>query len=111
MRGVQEKPEVRRLGKQKRRPCGVGGTCIPRFTCGREWYIFFAMAFNPRNLDWWCERVILALVVAALTALYSARRVVRSVELLRDGSHAIATGKLVKITRIVGTQYFVEVTN
>ncbi|WP_184134968.1 sensor histidine kinase [Deinococcus humi] len=34
----------------------------------------------------------LALVVAALTALYSARRVVRSVELLRDGSHAIATG-------------------
>lgn len=66
MRGVQEKPEVRRLGKQKRRPCGVGGTCIPRFTCGREWYIFFAMAFNPRNLDWWCERVILALVVAAL---------------------------------------------
>ncbi len=34
----------------------------------------------------------LALVVAALTALYSARRVVTSVELLRDGSHAIATG-------------------
>jgi two-component system sensor histidine kinase BaeS len=34
----------------------------------------------------------LALVVAALTALFSARRVVRSVELLRDGSHAIATG-------------------
>ncbi|MDV6374785.1 sensor histidine kinase [Deinococcus arenicola] len=34
----------------------------------------------------------LALVVAALTALFSARRVVKSVELLRDGSHAIATG-------------------
>ncbi|OLV16414.1 sensor histidine kinase [Deinococcus marmoris] len=34
----------------------------------------------------------LALVVAALTALLSARRVVRSVTLLRDGSHAIATG-------------------
>ncbi|WP_338135042.1 sensor histidine kinase [Deinococcus psychrotolerans] len=34
----------------------------------------------------------LALVVAALTALLSARRVVKSVELLRDGSHAIATG-------------------
>lgn len=34
----------------------------------------------------------LALVVAALTALVSARRVVKSVELLRDGSHAIATG-------------------
>ncbi|QLG12911.1 HAMP domain-containing histidine kinase (plasmid) [Deinococcus sp. D7000] len=34
----------------------------------------------------------LALIVAALTALLSARRVVKSVELLRDGSHAIATG-------------------
>ena len=34
----------------------------------------------------------LALVVAALTALLPARRVVRSVELLRDGSRAIATG-------------------
>lgn len=34
----------------------------------------------------------LALVVAALTALFSARRVVKSVELLRDGSHALATG-------------------
>ncbi len=34
----------------------------------------------------------LALVPAALTALFSARRVVRSVEWLRDGSHAIATG-------------------
>lgn len=35
----------------------------------------------------------LALLVSALTALVSARRVVRSVELLRDGSHAIATGE------------------
>ncbi|MGY2895075.1 sensor histidine kinase [Deinococcus sp. UYEF24] len=35
----------------------------------------------------------LALLVSALTALLSARRVVRSVELLRDGSHAIATGE------------------
>lgn len=35
----------------------------------------------------------LALVVAALTALFSARRVVRSVTLLRDGSHAIAAGE------------------
>ena len=28
-----------------------------------------------------------------------------------EDGHAIATGKLVKITRIVGTQYFVEATN
>ncbi|WP_102127940.1 sensor histidine kinase [Deinococcus planocerae] len=35
----------------------------------------------------------LALLVAALTALLSARRVVHSVTLLRDGSHAIAAGE------------------
>lgn len=34
----------------------------------------------------------LALLVAALAALFSARRVVHSVTLLRDGSHAIAAG-------------------
>ncbi|OLV17268.1 sensor histidine kinase [Deinococcus marmoris] len=37
--------------------------------------------------------VPLSLTVAALTALFSARQVMRSVVLLRDGSHAIAAGE------------------
>ena len=37
--------------------------------------------------------VPLSLAVAALTALFSARRMMRSVALLRDGSHAIAAGE------------------
>ncbi len=37
-----------------------------RFTCRRVWFIFGAMVFNRRNLDWWCERGILILVLAAL---------------------------------------------
>jgi O-antigen ligase len=37
-----------------------------RFTWRRAWFIFSGMVFTRRNLDWWCERGILSLVLAAL---------------------------------------------
>src|ERR1017187_6505635 len=44
----------------------IGGPSEARFTYRRGWFIFSAMTFNRRNVDWWCERGILMLVLAAL---------------------------------------------
>jgi O-antigen ligase len=37
-----------------------------RFTCAAQCDIFSVMAFNRRNLDWWCGRGILSLLLAML---------------------------------------------
>src|ERR1019366_7576581 len=42
------------------------GPSAGRFTYRRGRVIFSAMTFNRRNVDWWCERRLLMLVLAAL---------------------------------------------
>ena len=44
----------------------VGNRQYPGFTCRPGWFIFFTMVFTRRNVDWWCERGILLLVLATL---------------------------------------------